>query len=190
MYRYIRKKDNMHIFVFHNGQKRDEITYACGLRIEAASQVARENPDASVCFVGGGGITGSKDMKNFWKKNYSELPNQLSVLEKANNTSDAVKEIAEYVKNQPAKDEVVLISSAYHARRIGICAKRCGLEAEIVAAEDILRKDNKFTEEINAYCTSFVYSSKRLMECMIITYDRVDPEQKMVRRWREYRRSR
>lgn len=176
------------IFVFHNGFKRGVITFDCRLRIEAARQVALENSAAIVCFVGGGGISGAQDMKKFWRENYPELTNELFQLGKASNTAGSVGEIAEYVLNYQEEKEIILISSSYHIKRIEFFAKRYGMHASIVAAENILETTREFKDEVRKYRNSFQYFWKLVMEKIAILYVMGDPDQKMVKLWREYRR--
>ncbi|MDD5463971.1 MAG: ElyC/SanA/YdcF family protein [Candidatus Moranbacteria bacterium] len=179
------------IFVFHNGQKSGELTYDCKLRIKAARQIALENPTAKICFVGGGEIKGASEMKKFWQENYSELSNELLILEKANNTADGIKEIIEYISNYKYKEEneIILISNLYHIKRIEFFAKSYGLEASFIAAEDILIIADDFNDEIKKYRNSFVYYWKLLLEKIAMFYIAVDSDQKMVKLWREYVRN-
>ncbi len=178
------------IFVFHNGQKSGELTYDCKLRIRAARQIALENPTAKICFVGGGGIAGASEMQKFWQENYPELTNELCQLEKANNTADGVREIADYVLNHKKEEiEIILISSSYHIKRIKLFAERYCLKVSFIAAEDILIVTNDFSEEIKKYRDSFSYSWKIILEKIAMFYTIVDSNQKMVKLWRKYVRS-
>lgn len=177
------------IFVLHNGHHVDELSYDCEIRLRAASLMARKNQDAAVCFVGGGGISGSAVMKNFWKRGYPELKNRLEIMSKINNTADAFKRIAEYVADLAEGGKVSIISSAYHVRRMRFFKKKFGLKADIVAAEDVLMTDKKFKKEIEGYRNSSIYHLKRIAEFFISIYASLDQNQKLVRIFRGYIRN-
>lgn len=177
------------IYIFHNGHERGEITLDCRLRIEAARVLALKESEADIFFVGGFGISGAKDMQKFWQEHCTKLPNKLHTLEKANNTADAVKEISESALNFKEKKEVLLISSAYHIKRIAYFAKINSLDAEIIAAEDILDKMDKFSLEVMIYRNSFKYKLKNMADEVILFYaSSIDHGQRMVKIWRKYTR--
>jgi len=175
------------IYVFHNWHSRGEITLDCRLRIEAAKQVALKNPDAIVFFVGGCGISGASDMEKFWQENEPKLPNKLCLLDKANNTADAVSDIIENASSYEGEKELILISNAYHAKRIEFFAKLNDLNAIIFTAEDILEKTDKFNSKVRIYKSSLIYKLKIIADQIVLAYAYIfDHRQQMVKLWRKF----
>ena len=177
------------IYVFHNGHKRNEITLDCSLRIAAAENIAQKDPAAIIFFVGGRGISGAKEMQSFWRENYPNLSNETRLLENANNTADAVKDIMNDLLDHEEEKEVVLISSSYHTGRISFFATLNGLKANIIAAEDVLLNDDEFRLKVMTYRNSFIYKLKIIVDRLVLLYaTMIDHSQKTVKVWRNWTR--
>jgi hypothetical protein len=94
--------------LFHVVKKKNEITEDSRLRLLAGAELAKENEEALVLFVGGGGleISGAELLKEFWVKNFPELENEYFVLNSSNNTFDNLKEVQSFLAKNKQSDEV------------------------------------------------------------------------------------
>jgi uncharacterized SAM-binding protein YcdF (DUF218 family) len=158
----------------------------------AGRKICANYKDAKVCFVGGGGLapeTGTLTMKKFWQEKYPKLKNSLVKLNASNNTADNVRDIARFAKRHSSKEEIILVSSAYHTRRIAFFAKRYKLKATIISAENTLLKTKGLKDKMEQYLESFEYMLKRTMENLLMMYIMLDSDQKMVAKWRRHKRN-
>jgi hypothetical protein len=174
------------IGVFHQGFKGDQITHDLHLRLLAAGVLAKQNSDCVICFLGGGKLkptAGSQTMCEFWKKQYPRLPNTLTVLDNANNTAGILKEVARSAKRE-SSTEIILVSNTYHKKRISLLAAKYLPSAEIISAEKVLLDNKIDVKETKRYLKSLEYKIKEAKEFFIRFFLRLDPEQKMIEKWR------
>lgn len=179
------------ICVFHNVNISNEITYDCSLRLTAAAELAKENPDAVFCFVGGGGLqptSGAETMQKFWVNNCQQNNTAIIPLDQSNNTAGNVEEIINFAQSGNY-DEIILISNQYHLKRISFFTRKNPNAINLQAAEKILMSADINSEEIKNYLNSWNYKIKELKEFFLLCYSKLDPRQKIVDKWRSFLRS-
>jgi uncharacterized SAM-binding protein YcdF (DUF218 family) len=173
--------------LFHVGKKKNRLSEDSKLRLLAGSELAKENEEALVLFVGGYGleISGAEMMKNYWKENFSEIRNEYFIMNYSNNTFDNIEEIRKFIikKNIPYPG-IDIISSMYHAKRLKEISNRLGIKAVIISAEELLISKNKKIEELTRYMDSAGYKKKIFLEKMLHFYSILDPRQRLVNLWR------
>jgi len=173
--------------LFHVGKNKNEITEDSRLRLLAGAELAKENKEAQVLFVGGGGLTvpGAELLKRFWVKNFPESKNQYFVLNSSNNTFDNLKEVQIFLtKKSISFSEVNIISSLYHQKRLQKINSKLRFKAIILAAENILIAKNRQSDEVKKYLNSAQYRKKIFLEWNLRMYLLLDSKQKMIRFWR------
>lgn len=113
------------VCVLFNAGKNNALTQQSQERIQAG--LAFKN--STLCFVGA---------KTWLMK--TVCPNNKTVIElnNCNNTAGNIREISKFTKNNNFT-EIIIISHYYHLRRIGILLKIFGLNANLVACEDIIK---------------------------------------------------
>jgi len=173
--------------LFHVGKKKNEITEDSRLRLLAGAELAKENKESIVLFVGGGGleISGAKLLKEFWVKNFLEIKNEYFVLNFSNNTFDNLKEVQSFlVKKSISFSEVNIISSRYHKKRLQKITSKLSSKAIILAAEEILLARNKQGDEMKKYLNSAEYRKKIFLEGILRACLLLDSKQRIIRVWR------
>jgi hypothetical protein len=173
--------------LFHVGKKKDEITEDSRLRLLAGAELAKDNEESLVLFVGGGGlaISGAELLKRFWVENFSEIKNEYFALTSSNNTFDNLKEMQDFLaKKGISFSEINIISSLYHKKRLQKIANKLDLKVAILAAEEILIAKNEQSGEVKKYLNSMKYRKKILIEWVLRVYLLLDSKQRMIRTWR------
>ena len=173
--------------LFHIGKKKNEITRDSRLRLLAGAELAKENKEAQVLFVGGGGlaVSGAELLKRFWVENFPEIKNEYFVLNSSNNTFDNLKEVQSFLaKKNVFLSEIDIVSSSYHKKRLQKIASKLRLKVTIFSAEEILIAKNKQSDEVRKYLTSTEYKRKLFIEWILGFYLLLDSKQKMIRAWR------
>jgi uncharacterized SAM-binding protein YcdF (DUF218 family) len=173
--------------LFHVGKKKNEIAEDSRLRLLAGAELAKENAEALVLFVGGGGleISGAELLKEFWVKNFPEIKNEYFVLNSSNNTFDNLKEVQSFLaKKNISFSEVNIISSLYHQKRLRKIASRLSSKVIILAAENILIAKDRRSDEVKKYLNLVEYRKKIFLEWILRACLLLDSKQRMIRIWR------
>lgn len=188
------------IYVLASGEPTDEkLSMDAKIRSLAALELLKRNKGAKIYFVGGKTEQEkqkavSERMADYFLKRAAEVGSlsdegdgvQVEILNKSNNTAGNIEEIIDTL--EPAKRSVVL-SNEYHLNRINEIMKHYNLGSEVFSAEEALRKrsrhHNKFVER---YEDSWEYLKKEATDKLMLLYVKLDPEQKIVKKWRTYSR--
>jgi hypothetical protein len=173
--------------LFYVGKKKNEITRDSRLRLLAGAELAREDEESTVLFIGGGGlaVSGAELLKGHWVKNYPEIKNEYFVLNSSNNTFDNLKEVQSFLaKKNISFSEVNIVSSLYHKKRLQKISSKLKLRATILAAEEILISKNKQSYEVKKYLNSTEYERKIFLEWILRAYLFFDSKQRVVHVWR------
>ncbi|MFA5994609.1 MAG: ElyC/SanA/YdcF family protein [Parcubacteria group bacterium] len=174
------------ICVLHHGTKSGEISYDLNLRLSASRILAEKNPDADICFVGGGGlqpISGAQSMTDFWQTENHDLHNKSFMLDSSNNTAANIREIIMYLEKQNDALDISIISNAYHRKRIRFFIKKYALHCKVMTAEEILMENGK-QQELPAYLKSVGYRFQVLREFLLRGYAFFDQNQRLAQLWR------
>jgi hypothetical protein len=169
------------------GKKQNEITEDSRLRLLAGSELAKENKESIVLFIGGGGlaVSGAELLKRFWVRNFPEIENECFILNSSNNTFDNLEEVQIFfVKRGVSFPEINIISNLYHKRRLQRIAAKLNLRATILAAEEILIEKNLESDWAKKYLNSSEYGKKIFLEWVLRIYLSLDSKHKMIRVWR------
>lgn len=173
--------------LFHVGKKKNKITEDSRWRLLAGAELAKEDKESIVLFIGGGGLAvpGAELLKEFWVKNFPEIKNEYFVLNSSNNTFDNLKEVQSFIARKNISfSEVNIISSLYHKKRLQKISNKLKSKATILAAEEILISKNKQSDAVKKYLNSMEYKRKILIECVLRAYLYFDSKQKMIYVWR------
>lgn len=173
--------------LFHVGKKKNEITEDSRWRLLAGAELAKENKESIVLFIGGGGleVPGGEILKEFWVKNFPEIKNEYFVLNSSNNTFDNLKEVQSFLaKKNISFSEINIISSLYHKKRLQKIASRLSSKMIILAAENILIAKNRQRDEVKKYLNSAEYRKKIFLEWILRACLFLDSKQRMIGAWR------
>jgi hypothetical protein len=173
--------------LFYVGKKKNEITRDSRLRLLAGAELAKENKEAQVLFVGGGGlaVSGAELLKEFWVENFPKIKNEYFVLNSSNNTFDNLKEVQIFLaKKNVFSSEINIVSSSYHKKRLQKISSKLRLKVTIFSAEEILIAKNKQSDEVRKYLTSKEYKRKLFLEWILGFYLLLDSKQRLIRAWR------
>lgn len=173
--------------LFNVGKNKDEITKDSKLRLFAGAELARENKESVVLFVGGGGlaVSGAELLERFWIDNLPEMKNECFALDSSNNTFDNLKEVQDFIGREKLSfQEMDIVSSLYHRKRLRRIAARLDMEATILAAEEILISKGRQAGQVREYLDSAEYKRKTFLEIALNALMLLDSKQSMIRFWR------
>lgn len=183
--------------LFHGDPSGEKLSYDAKIRGLAALELARNYPDASINFVGGGvtsedEMSGSKQLYDYLLKRDEKLENRMKVLGISNNTAGNIEEILSALnsnEDQDQKEGIALISSEYHVSRIKAIMATHNLDASVIPAEKIVReRSDRHKLFIDQYTSSPNYMEKKIIDKIGLLYIKIDPNQKLVEMLRTYRR--
>lgn len=173
--------------LFQVGRNKNDVSRDLKLRLLAGVELAKENEEALVFFIGGGGleISGAEMMKNFWIKKFPKIKNDCFLLNCSNNTFDNLNEVQRFIKERNIlPSEIGIISNSYHIKRLQEISGKLNFGVVILSAESILISKDIQNEEVKKYLTSITYKRKLFLEWILRLYLSIDSRQRIIRIWR------
>jgi uncharacterized SAM-binding protein YcdF (DUF218 family) len=187
------------IYVLAHGEPNRPLSTDSKIRILAAMELAKNNKDAEIFFVGGGrpeeGKPTAEQMEEYFarinKSQKKQLENKTEILDKSNNTVANIEEIIDSLACTPQEKHraVVVLSNEYHTNRIKQILDNLGLEAGVLPAEDLLQGRGAHHQKfIEKYEGSLGYKEKEIIDKLMCVYLKFDPEQSLVQKFRAWHR--
>lgn len=189
------------IYVLAHGEPDQPLSTDSKIRILAAIELAKNNNNAEIYFVGGGllpgeGTSTSQQMQEYFKRinqsSKEKVVNKTNILDKSNNTAGNIEEILNSIEESPHDDkemEVAVISNDYHINRIKALLNNYGVNAETLPAEDAVgNRSSHHKNFVEKYEGSLGYKEKEIIDKLMCVYLKIDPKQSLVKKYRSWRR--
>lgn len=189
------------IYVLAHGEPNQPLSMDSKIRILAAMELAKNNKEAEIYFVGGGrpeeGKPTAEQMSDYFERinasSKDQLANSIHSLGRSNNTVANIEEILNSLacESWDKQKSIAIISNAYHADRIKQILGGLDLEMNVLPAENLLQKRSEYHNSfVKKYEASLDYKKKELRDKIMCLYLKIDPDESLIGKLVEKRRKR